>query len=46
MALTGLPVFAEVKTIRLPKDPEEIVVDKADKKKLEASNEALSDSNR
>lgn len=44
MALTGLPVFGAVKTIKLPKDQKEVALDEASKKKLEALNKTLSDS--
>lgn len=44
VALNGLPVFWQAKTIRLFEDPEEIVPDEADKKKLEALKNAFSNS--
>lgn len=44
VALIGLPVFEEATTIKLPKSHEEVAVDEAGKRKLEALNKALSDS--
>lgn len=43
MALTCLPVFGEVKTTKHP-DLEDIALNEADKKKLEALSNELSDS--
>lgn len=44
VALNGLLVFWQAKTIRLFEDPEEVVPDEADKKKLEALKNAFSNS--
>lgn len=43
MALIGLPVLGEVRTIKLPGDPEEIALDEVDKKKLKTLIKALFD---
>lgn len=42
MALIDLPVFGEVRTIKLPGDVVEVALDEAGKRKLEALNRALS----
>lgn len=38
MALTCLPLFGEVNAIKLPEDFEKVVLDEADKEKLEMLN--------
>lgn len=44
VALTCLPMFEEVKAIKLPGDSKEIAPNETDKKKLEVLNNALSES--
>lgn len=45
MVLIGLSMFGDVRTIKLPDDVEEVALDEEGKRKLEALNKALSESN-
>lgn len=44
IVLTGVPLFGEVRTIKLPGDSEDITLDGEGKRKLEALNKPLIDS--